>query len=529
MSSGFDPYYKWLGIPPKDQPPHHYRLLGIEMYEGDREVIDAAANRLMAFLQEQSAGDEMDAAQKLLNEIAAARLCLLNDGKRSSYDKQLRAKLKPAAPAAKAIPQAKAVQGTAAPQQAKLVKPADAAPQAKKVHKANPPPPPDAPKPLINTGGGSTPTKASTRPTRSARPYQRKKSNALPILVLLGCVLAAAAVLAVVMLSSKPDTQPTTQSSGNGSQPRRPVSTLRIDLGGAARHEVRLHIDSHIQQLPADGPIEFELNEGAHDLTIEREGYSPVQQRIATVKDVITDYKIEWARLKSKDGLDVRRSFQNLNTDKPPVVGSAGSAQPTLVQELPGLLAYWSFDEDLLDRGGRAAHAQLAEPVIRGGLIGGAVTLSPEAMIKVNKPLGGFGMGSGAAVGGWFRWTEGKGPILSGPRWRVVTNGERLVLRSGEMSRPAGAGNVKELQGRWVHLAVHYRKGPKQLQLLINARVAAKLELNSPPGPLTPLQIGAPGGGAIDELAAFSRPFAVDQLKSIVDQAPKEREREPDD
>ena len=26
---GFDPYRKWLGIPPQEQPPNHYRLLGI--------------------------------------------------------------------------------------------------------------------------------------------------------------------------------------------------------------------------------------------------------------------------------------------------------------------------------------------------------------------------------------------------------------------------------------------------------------------------------------------------------------------
>ena len=29
----FDPYHKWLGISPKDQPPHHYRLLGIDLFE----------------------------------------------------------------------------------------------------------------------------------------------------------------------------------------------------------------------------------------------------------------------------------------------------------------------------------------------------------------------------------------------------------------------------------------------------------------------------------------------------------------
>ena len=40
-----DPYYEWLGIPPKDQPPNHYRLLGLELFEENRSVIDAAANR----------------------------------------------------------------------------------------------------------------------------------------------------------------------------------------------------------------------------------------------------------------------------------------------------------------------------------------------------------------------------------------------------------------------------------------------------------------------------------------------------
>ena len=28
MSDHFDPYYTWLGIPPEEQPPDHYRLIG---------------------------------------------------------------------------------------------------------------------------------------------------------------------------------------------------------------------------------------------------------------------------------------------------------------------------------------------------------------------------------------------------------------------------------------------------------------------------------------------------------------------
>lgn len=58
MSDAFDPYYIWLGIPPEDQPPNHYRLLGITLFENNQEVIEAAANRQMAYMQEVSGGAE---------------------------------------------------------------------------------------------------------------------------------------------------------------------------------------------------------------------------------------------------------------------------------------------------------------------------------------------------------------------------------------------------------------------------------------------------------------------------------------
>ncbi|MCL4206643.1 MAG: hypothetical protein KJ000_29520 [Pirellulaceae bacterium] len=92
MDNDFDPYYKWLGIPPRDQPPNHYRLLGIELFESDRDVIDAAANRVMGYLKDLAVGDEAQHSQKLLNEVARARLCLLNRQKKVDYDAELRAK-----------------------------------------------------------------------------------------------------------------------------------------------------------------------------------------------------------------------------------------------------------------------------------------------------------------------------------------------------------------------------------------------------------------------------------------------------
>jgi len=90
---GFDPYYKWLGIPPHQQPPTHYRLLGVEVFEADRDVIEAAAERHMAHLQNYKIGPQSELSQKLLNEIARAKVCLLNPLSKAAYDLELKSRL----------------------------------------------------------------------------------------------------------------------------------------------------------------------------------------------------------------------------------------------------------------------------------------------------------------------------------------------------------------------------------------------------------------------------------------------------
>jgi len=93
MSETFDPYYKWLGIPPKEQPPNHYRLLAINLFESDPDVIEAAADRQMSHLRSYQTGKHSAESQKLLNECAAARVTLLNPQKKAEYDRQLREKM----------------------------------------------------------------------------------------------------------------------------------------------------------------------------------------------------------------------------------------------------------------------------------------------------------------------------------------------------------------------------------------------------------------------------------------------------
>lgn len=93
MSASFDPYHKWLGIGPKDQPPHHYRLLGLEPFEADLQVIEAAADRQLGFLRRYQSGEHAADCQKLLNQVSRARLCLLKSATKAEYDAALREQL----------------------------------------------------------------------------------------------------------------------------------------------------------------------------------------------------------------------------------------------------------------------------------------------------------------------------------------------------------------------------------------------------------------------------------------------------
>ena len=90
MGPSFDPYHKWLGIPPEEQPPSHYRLLGIREFETDPDVIEAAADQRMGHLRRYQTSQHAELSQRLLNEVAAARICLLNPSKRAAYDEQLK-------------------------------------------------------------------------------------------------------------------------------------------------------------------------------------------------------------------------------------------------------------------------------------------------------------------------------------------------------------------------------------------------------------------------------------------------------
>ncbi|QDU58427.1 hypothetical protein [Aeoliella mucimassa] len=130
--SQFDPYHKWLGIPPAEQPPNCYRLLGLTLLEQDPDVIATAADRQMAHVKSFAAGRYASHSQELLNELSKARVRLLNPDRKREYDAQLRKQLaaRKAKAKAKAAKQQQAAQPQAAAPAAMPATPAASQPAA---------------------------------------------------------------------------------------------------------------------------------------------------------------------------------------------------------------------------------------------------------------------------------------------------------------------------------------------------------------------------------------------------------------
>src|SRR5882724_6577958 len=89
MSDDFDPYQKWLGIPPQEQPPNYYRLLTLKPLEANLDAIDATSAKLTEYLEARSKGKNAAHALRLLEEVAAARACLLDPESKAVYDSTL--------------------------------------------------------------------------------------------------------------------------------------------------------------------------------------------------------------------------------------------------------------------------------------------------------------------------------------------------------------------------------------------------------------------------------------------------------
>ena len=94
MSDPSDPYRAWLVLRPEEDR-NHYRLLGIALFEERPEVIVAAAQKRMAHVEKFLGGERADHARQVLDQLAAAKACLLAPQQKAAYDEGIRRELGP--------------------------------------------------------------------------------------------------------------------------------------------------------------------------------------------------------------------------------------------------------------------------------------------------------------------------------------------------------------------------------------------------------------------------------------------------
>mgnify|MGYP000663427529 CR=1 FL=1 len=270
MPEDFDPYYTWLAIPPEEQPPDYYRLLGVPRFESNPDVITHAADQRSKHLRAFQTGKHWRLSQKLLNEVTAARLCLLNPEKKAKYDEQLRQQIaaqapKPAPPRRTTAPVEQPAEAAAEASQPAVAAPnqqsAEAAEALAVSHTA-----PGRPVPSSHTA------QSTGGKPRSRSLYRRQVKLMLAIAV---CGATAVAILAVILAVTAPKPGSTPQP-----QPPEVATTLLFDIPAEQRTGLKITVGGNPVAIPQSGPITHQCAPGTYRIVATRDGYLPAIQEV---------------------------------------------------------------------------------------------------------------------------------------------------------------------------------------------------------------------------------------------------------
>jgi hypothetical protein len=91
MLGDFNPYQQWLDIPPEEQPPTLYRLVGVGDFETDTRAIRSATNQHVIHVKTFRTDENAIFLDLLIKEIQEAGKILLDPGKKKKYDQKLKA------------------------------------------------------------------------------------------------------------------------------------------------------------------------------------------------------------------------------------------------------------------------------------------------------------------------------------------------------------------------------------------------------------------------------------------------------
>ena len=286
----FDPYHKWLGIPPDEQPAGPRRLLGISEDENDPQVVRDAALRQTAFVRKLSMGEHGGHAERILGELADARDSILS-GKVES----------PTKPAVKPTPSP--VESIAA----SLVNVAAAA--DRETPQAETPPREDPLRIKTNERPADSPQPSARSRSRSGKPIWKEPWAISAVAVGIVMIL-----LLVIVFFDSGDTYTKTLSRANegtisqvellsrthqqtnGPQKDTLRSTplspgrIRFLLNGFDRNLLRVKIDDRHIMVPPTGEMSASVEQGIHDVYFEKRGFAPDQRRLHVPKNEVATF-----------------------------------------------------------------------------------------------------------------------------------------------------------------------------------------------------------------------------------------------
>ncbi len=246
MATEFDPYHKWLGIPAAEQPVNLYRLLALNLFESDPDVIDMAADSRMMHLRSLQHGHHLELNQKLLNHIAAARHCLLKPETKAQYDAELRAQL--GRRAALQTPRPAAATEIVSPAAAMLSAPLPIAAALDFLSDAN--------QPAASGAGAANPLgfEPEPAPYRSAKTKslaaRRKQRSGPKLLFVLVPLLAIAAIAVAMFIHNTQDADAPTVATNGGASSAAASSSL-----GAGPNQKHTPEATPTKQPPAKQPV----------------------------------------------------------------------------------------------------------------------------------------------------------------------------------------------------------------------------------------------------------------------------------
>jgi len=527
MPSSFDPYHKWLGIPPKDQPPHHYRLLGIEKYEDDDDVIDAAANRLMAYLHDLGAGSEAAHSQRLLNEISKARIVLLNDEKKAAYDEKLRQETAvampaiPVAPLAVPAPRPPSLNPPKIAAKAVLAPPDGSAPAkaipadevSGEVVAAEAVPaevPGEVPGEPVAEPVAATKVPEPPRPTSPriiSKPRKPRPGAFLFLTVAAALLLLAVAAGAVMFIPrGDDDDKPKKKTPVDPPITKKVETPVEIEKATIAfvwkedeRKNALVTIGDQTYKAPKKGSMHYAWEPGAVQVVLKRPGFEDISTSFSLKPGETTTYRPNWIAIQDVGPL-------------PP-----SEARINLAHELVG---YWPFEGDLIDHSPTDSKASSTQPNYVAGRIGQGLEISLQDSVLIAKEQ--YVRGGECTIAFWYRVQnepEENQVILDTNDGKFHYREGRIVFDTGPTTDDPAATIppgilISDRIGAWVHIGVVYNSQLQHIGYYLNGKRTSEQRLESSRDLRVNL-VRTTAPGTIDEIRLYKRALADNEVAAV--------------